>query len=410
MLIKCPECNLQVSDKAIACPHCGYPIKTNIKKSARRKPNKRRRLPNGFGQISELKNTNLRKPFRAMVTIGKTDEGKPICKLLQPVAYFETYNEAYEALLKYNKDPYVFNNNLTVADLFEKWSVQHFKTISPGAAKNTLAAWKYCGSIKNIKLSELRGRHIKYCLDEGSYQSKGEIKRPTANMKTVMKVMLNQMLDYAIEYELIDRNYARSVTISKEDKKQMNENRSHHIPYTDEEIDKLWKNINSNEIVDVLLIQCYTGWRPKELEILKLEDVDLETGIMKGGVKTKAGKGRIVPIHSRIYDLVKNRYFDSKEKNSEYLITMKKRNNKSSCKFNWYQFDQNLNIIKEQLGLNPDHRPHDGRAHFITQAKKYKMDEYAIKRIVGHEIDDLTEQVYTTRDISWLKEEIEKIK
>ena len=26
MLIKCPECELQVSDKAAFCPHCGYVI------------------------------------------------------------------------------------------------------------------------------------------------------------------------------------------------------------------------------------------------------------------------------------------------------------------------------------------------------------------------------------------------
>ena len=26
-LIKCPECNKEVSDCAEACPHCGYPIK-----------------------------------------------------------------------------------------------------------------------------------------------------------------------------------------------------------------------------------------------------------------------------------------------------------------------------------------------------------------------------------------------
>lgn len=25
-LIKCPECNKDVSDKAVSCPHCGYPI------------------------------------------------------------------------------------------------------------------------------------------------------------------------------------------------------------------------------------------------------------------------------------------------------------------------------------------------------------------------------------------------
>lgn len=37
MLIKCPECNLQVSDHAIACPHCGYPINT---KAVKRQYNK----------------------------------------------------------------------------------------------------------------------------------------------------------------------------------------------------------------------------------------------------------------------------------------------------------------------------------------------------------------------------------
>lgn len=406
MLTKCPECDLPVSDKALNCPHCGYPLMTSSNNHARRKPNKRRRLPNGFGQISELKGLNLRKPFRAMVTIGKTDEGKPICKLLKPEAYFETYNDAYQALMKYNKDPYIFGSNITVLELYEKWSEQHFKEVSNGAAITTRAAWKYCKSIENIKLSELRGRHIKYCIEEGSYESNGKIKHPSANMKTVIKVMLNQMLDYALEYELIDKNYARGITISKEDKKAMVEKRESHIPYTDAEMELFWNNIGSNEIIDAILIQCYTGWRPKELEIMKLSDVDLEQGIMTGGVKTKAGKGRIVPIHSRIYDLVVKRYNDSLEKGSEYLFTMNGRGKMLiHVKFDW-----NLRTVKAELGLNENHRPHDGRAHFVTQAKRYGMDEYAIKRIVGHEIKDITENVYTTRDITWLKTEIEKIK
>lgn len=66
--------------------------------------------------------------------------------------------------------------------------------------------------------------------------------------------------------------------------------------------------------------------------------------------------------------------------------------------------------IVERLELNPEHRSHDGRKQFITIAKKYKVDEYAIKYIVGHEINDITEKVYTERDVDWLKEEIEKIK
>ena len=94
MLIKCPECELQVSDKATACPHCGYPMCRTSKLKKSRKSNKRRRLPNGFGQISEIKNPNLRKPFRAMVTIGKDENGRPICKPLKPESYFATYNDA----------------------------------------------------------------------------------------------------------------------------------------------------------------------------------------------------------------------------------------------------------------------------------------------------------------------------
>lgn len=43
-------------------------------------------------------------------------------------------------------------------------------------------------------------------------------------------------------------------------------------------------------------------------------------------------------------------------------------------------------------------------------AKRYNVDEYAIKYMVGHTIGDITEKVYTQRELSWLRDEIEKIK
>ena len=55
-------------------------------------------------------------------------------------------------------------------------------------------------------------------------------------------------------------------------------------------------------------------------------------------------------------------------------------------------------------------RAHDGRNHFITMAKNAGMDEYALKYIVGHAIQDVTERVYTQREISWLIDEMQKIK
>lgn len=67
------------------------------------------------------------------------------------------------------------------------------------------------------------------------------------------------------------------------------------------------------------------------------------------------------------------------------------------------------NII-HSLNLNENHRTHDCRKQFVTMAKKYNVDEYAIKYIVGHSISDITEKIYTTRSLEWLKAEIEKIK
>ena len=66
-------------------------------------------------------------------------------------------------------------------------------------------------------------------------------------------------------------------------------------------------------------------------------------------------------------------------------------------------------VIKE-LNLNQEHRPHDPWMTFITMAKKTGAANAAIKKMVGRKIQDITESVYTYRDIEWLKQDIEKIK
>lgn len=49
----------------------------------------------------------------------------------------------------------------------------------------------------------------------------------------------------------------------------------------------------------MILIGIYSGWRPQELSILKIADIDLENNTMFGGLKTDAGRNRCVPIHSK---------------------------------------------------------------------------------------------------------------
>ena len=83
---------------------------------------------------------------------------------------------------------------------------------------------------------------------------------------------------------------------------------------------------------------------------------------------------------------------------------------RSNIKLTYDKYQKRFTKIIQELNLNPDHRAHDPRHHFVTIAKKYNVNEYAIKYIIGHKIADLTESTYTDRDIEWLKSEIEKIK
>ena len=53
--------------------------------------------------------------------------------------------------------------------------------------------------------------------------------------------------------------------------------------------------------------------------------------------------------------------------------------------------------------LNMTHKPHDTRHTFITKAKESNITEYVLKLIVGHEIQDITEKVYTHRTIEDLR-------
>jgi len=409
MIILCPECEMRISDKAYACPHCGYPLMPG--KAAPVKQKSRMRLPNGFGQISEIKGRNLRNRFRVMISDGKTAEGKPIQKMLKPQAYFPTYKDAYEALIEYHKNPYELEKDLTVKELYNLWIsdfIKHAKTQK--AIDQHTNVWPYCSSIYGLKLKTMRAYHIKECIEHASKIKNGEEIEASPTTKMKMKYMFNLMLDYATERELVDKNYARLFSLPSEITDKINEEREHHIAFSDEEMRLLWENINAPG-VDLMLVNCYMGWRPQELCGLKISNTHFDEHYIIGGLKTKAGKSRIVPIHPRIENIIKKYYDKAIEIGSDNLFNYQDlRYNNRWVALKYPKYAAYFSNIIETLKLNPDHKPHDCRKQFVTSAKKYKVDEYAIKRIAGHSIDDITETIYTERSVDWLYSEICKIK
>lgn len=277
---------------------------------------------------------------------------------------------------------------MTIQELYERWYRQKEKgNVSNSSLQNYRWTWKQCASIHNKEFRSLTIAMMKESIED----------LESVWLKKSLKNIFNSMYDYAIENGIVDRNLARAFTIHE----KRPESNIHTI-YTDEEMAKLWANADVGD-TDLILIQCYTGMRPGEIGSIRMADFDHDNMWATGGSKTESGKNRPIIFHSRIQPLVERRYQQSLASGSEWLFS---RNGE------WIGYKGMYSICKSVCKniLGTEHKAHDGRVTFATMAKRANMDEYVLKKLMGHSIDDLTERVYTKRDNNWLREELEKIK
>ena len=361
-----------------------------------------------------------RKRYRARVTIGwetneETGRTKQIVKTLG--SNYKTKGEATSALAEYLKNPYDLNNkDITFEQLYKKWFDEYIDTDEHESIKYRVkAAYRYCSLIYNKKFREITIIDMKDCIYKGTAtcvrgKYKGEQRLASPQSKEIIKYLFNHIYDYALEARLVERNYAREFTLDKKVFQEKEKNYKSKVPFSKEEIDKLWKSIEFVPFADMIVYACYSGWRPTELIKLKIKDVDLKNGFVKGGMKTSAGKNRLVPIHPLVSSIVEKYYKEAKSVGSDYLFN--DVNNKFGIGLSYDQYLSRFNKVMNALHFRTEITPHYTRHTFITKAKsrEVNMNEYVLKIIVGHDVGDLTEHVYTHRELNDLKEEMYKIK
>ena len=361
-----------------------------------------------------------RKRYRARVTIGwetneETGRTKQIVKTLG--SNYKTKGEATSALAEYLKNPYDLNNkDITFEQLYKKWFDEYIDTDEHESIKYRVkAAYKYCSLIYKKKFREITIIDMKDCIYKGTAtcvrgKYKGEQRLASPQSKEIIKYLFNHIYDYALEARIVERNYAREFTLDKKVFQEKEKNYKSKVPFSKEEIDKLWKSIEFVPFADMIVYACYSGWRPTELIKLKIKDVDLKNGFVKGGMKTSAGKNRLVPIHPLVSSIVEKYYKEAKSVGSDYLFN--DVNNKFGIGLSYDQYLSRFNKVMNALHFRTEITPHYTRHTFITKAKsrEVNMNEYVLKIIVGHDVGDLTEHVYTHRELNDLKEEMDKIK
>lgn len=242
--------------------------------------------------------------------------------------------------------------------------------------------------MKDIRVSHLEGTIINADVGDST--------------KKRIKSLFNMMYKYSVAHDIVEKDYASVMFTNGNPIKNTKEKEK--VPFTPDEITQLWNN-SEIPFADMVLIGIYSGWRPQELATLKIADIDIEAGTMLGGLKTDAGKNRIVPIHPLIRPLIEKRMKEATALDSEYLF-----NDVNGQQGTYMTYDKyRKRFIKVMDRLKLKHRPHETRHTFITKAKECNVDEYILKLIVGHAIEDITEKVYTHRTIEQLKTEMDKI-
>ena len=81
-------------------------------------------------------------------------------------------------------------------------------------------------------------------------EKKGEKIYASPGTNARIKSLFNLMYDYALEYELADRNYARTFDISDDVLDEVEQNKHSHITFTENEIKILWENTEKVKFTD----------------------------------------------------------------------------------------------------------------------------------------------------------------
>lgn len=247
-------------------------------------------------------------------------------------------------------------------------------------------AYKRCKNIHNIRFADIRTVHLQKVVDEIDKYS----------IKKSVRVLLNVLYEYADENDIVDKKYSKFIELGKPVKVYDRQ------PFTDEEIQILWDNVDKIPNVDIVLILNYTGSRVTELLEVENENVHLDERYIIGGKKTEAGKNRVIPIAKKILPLIKARY----NPENKFLIT------EDGKPITYSHFRERiwLPLMKQlkQLGM-AQHRIHDTKHTTATALSNAGVDDLTRKYILGHKTDtDITDR-YTHRRIEQLVEAIDKI-
>jgi integrase len=359
-----------------------------VRKKKQIKPLKR---CNGHGSVYKLSGRR-RKPWVAVITKGYTMINGKVKQERKILDTFEHEYQAKDALDRYrlSLNPTEPVLTMTLGEAYEMWSKNKFKDdISKSTKDGIKASWKKLVTLENRQFSGIRSDEFQDVMDY--YR---DVENASESSLTKLKSLIYALCDYAYHNGLLKTNYSSLIKVGKVET-------SEREAFTDLEVEIFKKNVDKIPWVDTILVLCYTGMRPIEMLSLTKFNVDMGRKLIIGGVKTDAGKDRIVPIHPLIFPIFQKWY----NKNGETIFCNEQGKKLSVRAYREKRFAPAL----QELKIRPL-TPYSCRHTFATMMNRVKAPSANIQKLIGHVVgSSTTDKVYTHPEIEDLRQTIEML-
>ena len=307
---------------------------------------------NGQGSALRISANN----YKAIAVIGYNEKGNPIrrCK-----SGFKTKTEAL-AYIPTLKDP---NNKkktpITLMEAFTKWQTTTNITASTMACyRSGIAVFN---RIKYIPMESLGIDDFQECIDKCPHG-----KRTRQNAKTVLNLIYKWAIPRGI---LPNMNVASFLKVNAEEKTKPK------ASFTDAQLETL--RSADDRVAHAIYIHCYLGFRPSAFLDLKCEDYHGDYFV--GGIKTEAGRNRVVTISPKIASYVAN--FVS-ESHGGYIFGVDgKKISYDKYRKDFYDCLVRLGIQKTGENI---YTPHTCRHTFATLLKRVGGADKDKLELMGH--------------------------